>query len=92
VYQKFKSMIVVSSRDFVIITRRFINADNSWTIIGIDRYHMVIAASIDYPEVPEKKGTVRGNLIIGGWLLKATPDNGVSDTINLDPRNIFGPR
>jgi hypothetical protein len=32
---------------------------------------------VDTNDVPEKKGVVRGSLIIGGWMLKKNPDNTV---------------
>lgn len=38
------------------------------------------AISIEYPEIPEIKGVVRGNVIIGGWLLKPV-ENGTKVTL-----------
>lgn len=60
-------MIVVSSRDFVLVTRRFVNPDGSWTIL---------AKSCDW-DYPEKKSTVRGELVVGGWMLKAESETSV---------------
>lgn len=28
---------------------------------------VITAISVDYPEIAEVKGTVRGRLVIGGW-------------------------
>lgn len=35
----------------------------------------IIASSIDYPEMGEKKGIVRGNIDYGGWLLTPIENN-----------------
>ena len=68
-------MVIVSARDFVLLSKRFINPDGSWTITGMFFDLDIIASSIDYPEVGEKKGIVRGNLEYGGWLLTPNENN-----------------
>lgn len=36
IYQKFKSPIfIVSARDFVLLSKKFVNENKSWTVIGI---------------------------------------------------------
>lgn len=61
VYQKFKTIkIVVKSRDFVFVSRVF-REENKW---------IVIAKSIEVPELPPIKESIRGDLIIAGWILQ----------------------
>ncbi|CAD8196361.1 unnamed protein product [Paramecium octaurelia] len=63
VYQRFKTIkIVVKSRDFVFASRVF-REENRW---------VVIAKSIEYPELPPIKESVRGDLKIAGWILQKT--------------------
>lgn len=47
IYQKFKSIFVVSSRDFVLLTKKFVNKDNSITITGINyiKYSLIYRLS-----------------------------------------------
>lgn len=60
VYQRFKTIkLVVKSRDFVFVTRIF-REENRW---------VVIAKSIEYPELPPIKDSIRGDLKIAGWIL-----------------------
>jgi LEA14-like dessication related protein len=60
-YQKYKDMFfVVSSRDFVILSRRIRNGNTMW----------IVGTSIEHPGKPPVKSTVRGDLKIGGWLLE----------------------
>lgn len=63
VYQRFKTIkIVVKSRDFVFVSRVF-REDNRW---------VVVAKSLEVPELPPIKDSVRGELLIAGWILEKT--------------------
>lgn len=63
VYQRFKTIkIVVKSRDFVFVSRVF-REDNRW---------IVVAKSLEVPELPPIKDSVRGELLIAGWILERT--------------------
>lgn len=63
VYQRFKTIkIVVKSRDFVFVSRVF-REDNRW---------VVVAKSLEVPELPPIKDSVRGELLIAGWILERT--------------------
>ncbi|CAD8172933.1 unnamed protein product [Paramecium pentaurelia] len=60
-YQRFKTIkIVVKSRDFVLISRVF-REENKW---------IIVAKSIEYPDIPPIKESVRGELKIAGWVLQ----------------------
>ncbi|CAD8140075.1 unnamed protein product [Paramecium octaurelia] len=60
-YQKFKSMFfVISSRDFVVISRKIVEGDFTYAI----------GKSLEHPNHPPVKGVVRGDLKIGGWILE----------------------
>ncbi|CAD8102519.1 unnamed protein product [Paramecium sonneborni] len=63
-YQRFKTIkIVVKSRDFVLVSRVF-REESKW---------IIVAKSIEYPEIPPIKESVRGELKIAGWVLQKTP-------------------
>ena len=58
-YLKIKKILLVASRDFVGITKRFTRSDGTQSII---------VYSVDYPDWPiSNDGTIRGEMIIGGW-------------------------
>ncbi|CAD8179138.1 unnamed protein product [Paramecium octaurelia] len=60
-YQRFKTIkIVVKSRDFVLVSRVF-REENKW---------IIVAKSIEYPDIPPIKDSVRGELKIAGWVLQ----------------------
>lgn len=71
IYQKFKRILVVSSRDFVLITKRFIFKDKQVVVGNMKMRNLInfLAKSIEYSEAPVKKDVVRGELILAGWIL-----------------------
>lgn len=50
---------MVKSRDFVLVSRVF-REENKW---------IIVAKSIEYPDIPPIKESVRGELKIAGWVL-----------------------
>lgn len=51
---------VISSRDFVVISRKIVEGDFTYAI----------GKSLEHPNHPPVKGAVRGDLKIGGWILE----------------------
>jgi START domain len=60
-YMKFRGMGFVSGRDFCNLTH--------WRLEEDGRV-LIVAAAHEHRDCPEVKGAVRGQLEIGGWLLK----------------------
>jgi len=66
IYMKFKGMMMVSGRDFVLCCK-LISFEDPTSKDGIAR--ALITFTVDHPNAPEvPKGTVRGEIIIGGWI------------------------
>lgn len=65
-YNKFKGMLTVSPRDFVMLGTYFVDDCNR---------HIMVALSIDHPDYPPSKKIVRGHTFIGGWILTPDPDS-----------------
>ena len=66
-YMKFKGMLIVSGRDFVIFSKKIqINDfDNLDT-----KVNAMIGFSVDHPNAPESpQNTVRAEMIVAGWIL-----------------------
>ena len=58
-YLKIKKILLIASRDFVGITRRFTRPDGTQSIV---------VYSVDYSDSPTPNdGTIRAEMIIGGW-------------------------
>jgi len=65
-YNKFKGMLTVSARDFVMLGTYYVDDQNR---------HIIVALSVDHPDYPPFKKIVWGHTYIGGWILTPDPDD-----------------
>ena len=66
-HMKIKKMLVVSSRDFVGISSRFFDDQ------GLEN---ILLYSLEHPDKPPMTdGTIRGEIIVGGWHFQADGPN-----------------
>lgn len=65
-YMKYKKVLTVSPRDFVVIQTKIDHEDGMTYAVG---------KSIDYPECPPVKGIVRATLFMGTFAFKTIDEN-----------------
>jgi hypothetical protein len=87
-YMRFKGKAMVSGRDFFILTHAKVDPTTGvfsliTTSIGEEEVARLVggqptgAGSLELPRSAEKAGYVRGEIVLGGWLVRPVPGMGV---------------
>ena len=65
-YLRYKGKLLVSGRDFVNASHKYVDAEGRI---------IICAYSVEHPDKPEQDGYVRGNIKKAGWIITPDKDN-----------------
>lgn len=72
---------IVTDRDFVMVEHWWVEADGTTK---------VIATSIEHPDAPVDPRKVRGNVVLGGWVLRPVDDGSRTQATSLTSSDLCG--